>query len=87
MIEKSDEVVEKVKEIVADIAECETAEIGLDAHFFKDLEIDSIKAIELTVAMERAFGVSVRDDQIKNITTVRQASDLTKQLLDKKSKS
>jgi len=56
-----------------------------DAHFFKDLGVDSIKAIEITVAIERHFKVSIRDENIARITTLGQALDVLMAALEKKS--
>jgi acyl carrier protein len=74
-----------VKNVIADIIGREPQEIGNDANFWTDLGVDSIKAIEITVAMERKFKVSVRDEQIPQITTVSQAVEVLKQALAKKS--
>jgi acyl carrier protein len=67
--------------IVADIAGVDEYEITLDTDFTKDLEIDSIKAIEITVALEKKFKVSVRDEDVPNIMTMRQAVELVTRLL------
>jgi len=74
-----------IKEIIADIAGVETADIGPDTNLTTDLEIDSIKAIEITVAIEKKFKVSVRDEDVPKITTLRQAVDLVDRLLAQKS--
>ncbi len=70
--------------IIADVTGLEEQEIGPDNNFFKDLEVDSIKAIEITVAIEKKFKISVRDEDVPKITTVRQAVELTNKLLDLK---
>jgi acyl carrier protein len=72
------------KEIVAIIAEVsgfDREEITPEKNFFKDLEVDSIKAIEITVAIEKKFKVSVRDEDVPKITTVKEAVDLVARLL------
>jgi acyl carrier protein len=76
-----DEVEKQIVAIISDISGYEVEEIRPDANFFQDLEIDSIKAIEITVAIEKKFGISVRDEDVPNITTVRQAVDLVNSLL------
>jgi acyl carrier protein len=48
----------------------------------KDLEIDSIKAIEITEAIEKKFKISVRDEDVPNITTVRHAIELINNLIN-----
>lgn len=67
--------------IIADISGFEEEEITPDKNFFNDLEIDSIKAIEITVAIEKKFKISVRDEDVPNITTVKQAVELVNKLL------
>lgn len=67
--------------IIAEISGFEEEEITPDKNFFDDLEIDSIKAIEITVAIEKKFKISVRDEDVPNITTVRQAVDMVQRLL------
>ncbi len=67
--------------IVSDVSGFEPEEITQESNFFKDLEIDSIKAIEITVAIEKKFKISVRDEDVPNITTVKQAVELVNQLV------
>ncbi|HEC98514.1 MAG TPA: hypothetical protein ENI58_10265, partial [Nitrospirae bacterium] len=57
-------------------------EITTEKNLTEDLEIDSIKAIEITVALEKKFKVSVRDEDIPKITTVRESVELVKNLLN-----
>jgi acyl carrier protein len=70
--------------IVSDVSGFDSDEITLDTNLQSELEIDSIKAIEITVAIEKKFKVSIRDEDVPNITTVRQALKLINDLLDKK---
>ncbi len=80
----TDHVQQEIIAIVADVSGLEPEEISLDAKFTEELEIDSIKAIEITVAIERTFKITVRDEDVPKITTVRQAIDLARQLLKAK---
>lgn len=80
----SDDVKREVVSIIADVSGFSEEEITPDANFFKDLEVDSIKAIEITVAMEKKFKISVRDEDVPNITTVKQAVELVEKLLEQK---
>ena len=74
----------QVKDIVAKVTEAELEEITPDADFINDIGVDSLKAIEITGAIEKAFKISVPEDQIRNIRTLSQAVALTKQLLEAK---
>jgi len=70
--------------IVSDITGFDPEEIKPDTNFTKDLEVDSIKAIEITVALEKRFKISVRDEDVPRIMTVRQAVELVSNLLKEK---
>jgi acyl carrier protein len=72
--------------IIAEISGFEENEITPEKNFFKDLEVDSIKAIEITVAIEKKFKVSVRDEDVPKITTVKEAVELVNLLLIQKNK-
>jgi len=67
--------------IVSDVSGFDENEITLETNFQKDLEVDSIKTIEITVAIEKKFKISVRDEDVPRITTVQQAVDLVRNLV------
>jgi acyl carrier protein len=79
-----DSVEKEIIEIASDVSGFDPEEISLETNFYKDLEVDSIKAIEITVAIEKKFKISVRDEDVPNITTVRQAVELVGKLLKEK---
>ena len=79
-----DNIEKEIISIISDVSGFEEEEIKPDANFYKDLEIDSIKAIEITVAIEKNFKISVRDEDVPNITTVKQAVELVQKLLSQK---
>lgn len=68
--------------IIAEISGFDEQDITPDVNFQKDLEVDSIKTIEITVAIEKKFKISVRDEDVPKITTVRQAVELVNKLLN-----
>ena len=70
--------------IISEVSGFDEDEITDEKNFFKDLEVDSIKAIEITVAMEKKFKVSVRDEDVPKITTVKDAVELVNNLLKQK---
>ena len=70
--------------IISDVSGFDVEEISLESNFFKDLEIDSIKSIEITVAIQKKYKISVRNEEIPNITTVIDAIELTEKLLAEK---
>ncbi len=70
--------------IISEVSGYEPEEITPETNFFQDLEVDSIKAIEITVAIEKKFKISVRDEDVPKIATVKQAVDLISKLLEQK---
>ena len=79
-----DSVEKEIVSIIAEVSGFEEEEIKPELNFFDDLEIDSIKAIEITVAIEKKFKISVRDEDVPNITTVKHAVELVNTLLEQK---
>jgi acyl carrier protein len=79
-----EDVEQGIRAIVADISGADEGEITMETKFAEDLEVDSIKAIEITVAIEKKFKVSVRDEDVPNIMTMRQAVELVSTLLKQK---
>ncbi|MEW6416999.1 MAG: acyl carrier protein [Nitrospirota bacterium] len=77
-----DNLEKEVVTIISDVSGFDEEEITPETNFYKDLEIDSIKAIEITVAIEKKFKISVRDEDVPNITTVKQAVELVNKLLN-----
>jgi len=70
--------------VIADVTGRDPTELKPNVNFWKDLGVDSIKAIEITVAIERRFKVSIRDEQIPKITTIGEALKVLQEALAKK---
>ena len=70
--------------IISDVSGFDVEEISSETNIAHDLEVDSIKTIEITVAIEKKFKISVRDEDVPRITTVKEAVDLVKKLLQQK---
>ncbi len=72
---------DEIKAIISDVSGYDLEEIKLETNLINELEIDSIKAIEIAVAIEKKFKISVRDEDIPNLTTVAQINDLVFNIL------
>jgi Acyl carrier protein len=70
--------------ILSEISGVEEQDIKPETDLAKDLDIDSIKAIEITVAIEKKFKISVRDEDVPKIMTLLQAVGLVTTLLEQK---
>ena len=76
-----DNVEKEIISIVSEVSGIDEKEITSETDLAKDLEIDSIKAIEIVVAIEKKYKISVRDEDIPKINTVKQIVHLTKKSL------
>jgi acyl carrier protein len=68
-----DEIFDKVKEVIVDQLSVEEDDITEDASFVDDLGADSLDIVELVMALEEQFGVSIPDEQAEKIKTVGDA--------------
>jgi len=63
---------QKVKEILADQLGVEISKINLDTDVATDLGADSLDLVEVLMSLEDEFGVSIPDEKIAEIKTVKQ---------------
>lgn len=78
------EIEQELKNVLLKIIDAEPEEFKPQAHFFKDLGADSIKAIEITVAIEKHFKIEIKEDDIAGVTTLEKAAEVVHKYLDKK---
>jgi len=74
----------EIVSIISDVSGFDVEEITLETNLANDLEIDSIKAIEITVAIEKKYKISIRDEDIPNIITVKDAVEAATNLIAQK---
>jgi len=73
----------ELKNLLLKIIDIEPEELKPHAHLFKDLGVDSIKAIEITVAIEKRFKISIKEEDIANVTTLEKAAQIVIKSLEK----
>jgi len=67
------EILSGLAEIVNEIAGVPLADIQPEKSFTDDLDVDSLSMVEVVVAAEEKFGVTIPDDEVKNLKTVGDA--------------
>ena len=60
-----------IAEIIAPIAEVEVQDVHPDVDLPNELEIDSLRGLEIMVMIERKFKVKMSEDQLPNMKTPR----------------
>ena len=70
--------------IVAEVTELEENEIWekRDADFFKDLEIDSLLALEILALIEKKFKVQIPEEKLVDITSLNATIEMTRSTLE-----
>ena len=68
-------VFEKVKEIIVEQLGVNENDVTIDTHLMKDLEADSLDAVEIIMAMEDEYGIEIPDEDAEKFQSV---SDLVK---------
>ncbi len=74
------EIAERVKTLVADKLSVDINLVVPDAEFIGDLGADSLDTVELVMAFEEEFSVTIEDDKAEGIKTVGDAIALLEQL-------
>jgi acyl carrier protein len=70
-----EEVLELIREHLADELQIDPARITEDTHFRDDLSADSLDLYTLVQELEDVYGVKMSDEEAAAIHTVRQAVD------------
>lgn len=65
----------RVNQVIAAEFELDEESIEPGADLYSDLGLDSLDAIDLVVAIEKAFGFKVEEGAVKKIRTVSQLYD------------
>jgi acyl carrier protein len=60
-------------DIVNEVAGVPADDVQMDKSFVDDLDVDSLSMVEVVVAAEEKFGVTIPDDEVKNLATVGDA--------------
>ncbi len=61
---------EKVKDVIVDTINCEADDVTMEASLSDDLGADSLDAVEINMALEEAFEISIPDEELANMKTV-----------------
>jgi len=72
----SDEAFEKFKECAVEVLQVPAEKVTKEARFADDLDADSLDLVELVMALEESFDITVEETELEDIETIGQAFDL-----------
>ncbi|HEX3461933.1 MAG TPA: acyl carrier protein [Acidimicrobiales bacterium] len=72
----NEETFEKFRECAVEVLQVPADKVTKEARFAEDLDADSLDLVELVMALEEAFDVSVEETELEGIETIGQAYDL-----------
>ena len=77
----SDDLFERFKGHAVTVLAVDADKVILEANFADDLDADSLDLVELVMALEDEFDVSIDEEELEGVTTVSQAVDLVRSKL------
>lgn len=74
---------EDVRGLVAEILEIEAEEVSTDAHFVKDLGMDSMMALEILAGIEKKYRIVIPEDALPKFTDLNSSVSVVEDILKK----
>jgi len=72
----SEETYERFKTIAVEVLSVDADKVTPDAKFGDDLDADSLDLVELVMALEEEFDITVDEEELEGVETVEQAHAL-----------
>lgn len=72
----SDDTFERFKTIAVEVLSVDADKVVPEAKFGEDLDADSLDLVELVMALEEEFDITVEEEELEGIETVKQAHEL-----------
>ena len=70
----------EIREMVSEILEVPVEKLTMEVDFFKDLHMDSLKAIEIVAAFEKKYRIVVPEEEIPKIKNLGLLVEYTKNI-------
>ena len=73
------EIIKMTNDVFIDAFEIEKSKLKPEANIFNDLGLDSLDIVDLVVALQKKFGVTIRDDE--RVRAIRTLGDIQQFIL------
>ena len=74
-------VFDKIQALICEQLDVDASQVNMDTDFMKDLEADSLDAVEIILGVEEEYGIEIPDEVAENFTKV---SDIVKYVEENK---
>lgn len=81
---EQDQLFWEIKKLVADVIEVDENEFDGETKFADDLEVDSMMALEILVAIEKKYKIKIPEERLESIANLNDTAALTKEFVEKK---
>ena len=75
-----------VRALVAEVLETEPSEVKPDAHFVKDLGMDSMMALEILASIEKKYRIIIPEEALAKFTDLNKTVAIVSDILKKSKK-
>jgi acyl carrier protein len=82
-----DEIFTELKSLLVKLFEVSPDQVVPEAHLYKDLDIDSIDAVDLMMHLKELTGKKIQPEQFKHVRTVQDVVDAVANLLGERAPS
>lgn len=72
----SDELFERFRKCAVEVLSVDGEQVTREASFADDLDADSLDLVELVMALEEEFDITIDEEELQGVTTVGAAFDL-----------
>jgi acyl carrier protein len=72
----NEEAFERFRTCTVEVLQVEPQQVTPDARFGEDLDADSLDLVELVMALEERFDITVEESELEGVETVEQAFNL-----------
>ena len=76
--------VEELRELIAEIIEVEPYEIELDSHFVIDFGADSMMALEILATIVKKYKIIIPEEELPNMVTLEKIVTITEKYISRK---
>lgn len=75
-----------IRALVAEVLEAEPGEVKPDAHFVKDLGMDSMMALEILASIEKKYRIVIPEEALAKFTDLNKTVAIVTDILKKSKK-